>query len=126
MENMTIEKEKKRIYSILEKANVSQVKREALESIVAEIAFMRLKLDEAKADMIESDIAIPYDNGGGQSGIRENPIFKAYESLLKSYMSGMEKVLAILPKDAQEELVENTEKGENILELVKSMHKRSV
>lgn len=28
-----------------------------------------------------------YNNGGGQSGTRENPFYPAYEKLLKSYVS---------------------------------------
>lgn len=30
-------------------------------------------------------LVIEYDNGGGQSGIRENPFYPAYEKLLMGY-----------------------------------------
>lgn len=41
-------------------------------------------LEEGKKIKTE-DIVIMYDNGGGQSGIRENPFYPAYEKLLAAY-----------------------------------------
>lgn len=35
--------------------------------------------------MAEEELIIGYDNGGGQSGVRENPYYPAYEKLLGSY-----------------------------------------
>lgn len=33
----------------------------------------------------DEPLVVEYDNGGGQSGIRENPFYPAYEKLLMSY-----------------------------------------
>jgi len=42
-------------------------------------------LEEGK--LIDSEpLIIDYDNGGGQSGVRENPFYPAYEKLLASYV----------------------------------------
>jgi len=49
--------------------------------------FIREKLKESREAMKEMPIVMPYDNGGGQTGIRENPAFSAYEKLLKSYLA---------------------------------------
>lgn len=39
-----------------------------------------------EGERIETEeLIVDYDNGGGQSGIRENPFYPAYEKLLKSY-----------------------------------------
>lgn len=43
------------------------------------------KLKESKEEIKTMDLVIFYDNGGGQEGLRENPAFKAYESLLSQY-----------------------------------------
>lgn len=125
MEILTMEIEKKRIYRMLESFEVPQKKIDYLEPVIDEVAFMRVKLVETHHDLEQMDVAIPYDNGGGQTGIRENPQFKAYESLLKSYLMALDRIIAVLPKDVQESIEENTDK-ENVLELVRSMHKKSV
>ena len=40
-----------------------------------------------EGEQIETeDLIIAYDNGGGQSGVRENPFYPAYERLLASYV----------------------------------------
>ncbi len=33
----------------------------------------------------DEDLIVGYDNGGGQSGTRENPFYPAYEKLLSSF-----------------------------------------
>lgn len=59
------------------------------------VEFMRKKLIESREAMGDMDIVIPYDNGGGQTGIRENPSFNAYEKLLKSYTAALDKLEAM-------------------------------
>ena len=34
-------------------------------------------------------LVMDYDNGGGQSGIRENPFYPAYEKLLSAYTKAL-------------------------------------
>lgn len=46
---------------------------------------MEDKLTDTREKIWSMDIVIPYDNGGGQVGLRENPAYKAYSSLLSSY-----------------------------------------
>lgn len=125
MESLTTEIEKKRIYQVLESFEVPKKKIDYLEPVIDEVAFMRVKLVETHHDLEQMDVAIPYDNGGGQTGIRENPQFKAYEALLKSYLMALDRIIAVLPKDVQENIDESTDK-ENVLELVRSMHLKSV
>lgn len=59
--------------------------REDTESLIAEAAFMRAKLEETRAGLESEPLVIEYDNGGGQSGIRKNPAYDAYEALVKTY-----------------------------------------
>ena len=104
MENRKINAEKKRLEALLEYAEVSQKQRDALAPVIENMAWQRLKLSEAREQMNDADIVCHYDNGGGQSGERENPIFKAYVNLWRSYMIGFEKYLSFLPKDLQDEV----------------------
>lgn len=112
--------EVKRLMQILEDAEVSENRREALKPIVENVAWMKEKLDDAREKIAESSVAIPYDNGGGQTGIRENPLYKGYESLWKSYMAGMERILSALPDEEIKK--EELEKPKTMLELVREKH----
>ena len=105
---------------ILEDAEVSENRREALKPIVENVAWMKEKLDDAREKIAESSVAIPYDNGGGQTGIRENPLYKGYESLWKSYMAGMDRILSTLPDEEIKK--EELEKPKTMLELVREKH----
>lgn len=55
-----------------------------------QLHLMAARLEEESAKISEEALIIEYDNGGGQSGTRENPFYPAYERLLKSYTSTLE------------------------------------
>ena len=38
----------------------------------------------------DEDLIVAYDNGGGQTGTRENPFYPAYEKLLASYTKALD------------------------------------
>lgn len=46
---------------------------------------MAYALDREGHRIETEPLVIPYDNGGGQSGVRENPAYKQYEALSKQY-----------------------------------------
>lgn len=56
-----------------------------LQELEAQADFQRGQLEAARKRLANEPLVIEYDNGGGQSGIRENPEWLAYEKLLKSY-----------------------------------------
>lgn len=116
--------EKERIVNILSFFNVSEKKIAVLLPIIENVSWMKIKLDEARETIKNSSVAIQYDNGGGQKGIRENPLFKGYTSLWKSYMSGMDKILAVLPEEAYEKITP-IEKPKTTLELVMNKHRKN-
>lgn len=113
-----------RLNKILIDYNVSENKRNALASIIENTAWMKIKLDDARAAVKTSSVVIPYDNGGGQTGIRENPIFKGYESLWKSYMGGMCKILECLPSEQAQATADTAESPKTVLELVRNKHRK--
>ena len=99
-----VNKEKRRLTRMLRTGNTNPELVKALRPIIDNTAWMHVKLEDARAAIRNTQVAIPYDNGGGQKGIRENPAFHGYESLWKSYMLGMGRLLdSIPPKSAEDE-----------------------
>ena len=73
---------------------------EALE-LAESVLFMAVKLKESREAMKDEPLIIPYDNGGGQSGIRENPHFTAYEKLIGTYTKSLDQLTKIVEKGTQ-------------------------
>ena len=94
-------REMRRLNKMLRDGGVEDRMVRALRPVVENTAWMKVKLDAAREKIHNTDIAIPYDNGGGQKGIRESPAFHGYESLWKSYMLGMGRLLDTMPEREQ-------------------------
>lgn len=120
MDKRKVSKEKKRLLALLDRAEVPTQQRDLLESVIDNISWQRVKLDEAREKMQDASIVCHYNNGGGQAGVRENPIFKAYINLFRAYMIGLEKFSSYLPKDLQNEA---TGEQVDILAQVREMKK---
>lgn len=116
--------ERQRLTALLFDCGISDVRMKAMETIIENVSWMRVKLDDTRDAIKQTGVAIPYDNGGGQKGIRENPLFKGYQSLFKSYMSGMETIIACLPKDDGKALENAPESPKTVLELVRNRHQK--
>lgn len=72
--------------------------------LAEQVIFMAKKLKESKAGLRDQTIVIPYDNGGGQTGIRENPAFTAYEKLLATYTKSLTALRDVIGDNAPKEL----------------------
>lgn len=82
-------------------------------SLAEDLFFMAAKLKEARKALAKEDLVIPYDNGGGQSGIRENPAFLAYEHLLNTYNKALRQLTEAIDNGAP------TKKASGILKELK-------
>ena len=60
------------------------------------IVFMAHKLRETRESMGHTPLVAKYDNGGGQSGYRENPVFKSYNSMASRYIAALHELQSIL------------------------------
>ena len=80
-------------------AGVHVLHDEALE-LAESVVFMAAKLEESRKAMENEPIVIPYDNGGGQAGIRENPHYSAYEKLVSTYSKSLRQLTEIVEKGA--------------------------
>ena len=118
--------ERDRLMGILDEAEVSDRRMKTLAPVVENTAWMKVKLDDSRAAIKNAQVAITYNNGGGQTGLRENPLFKGYESLWKSYMSGMTAILAALPAEIARVVEEEPQESapQNVLSMIRSRHKR--
>ena len=83
------------------------------------VSWMKIKLDEDREQIKEENITVEYDNGSGQRGVRENPMFNGYEALWKTYMSGLSSLISGLPK-SKAALIEESEKPQSMLELIRA------
>lgn len=122
-EELAVE-EKKRLTALLFSCHVNEKKMEMLEPVIENTAWMKAKLDDTREKIKGSSVAISYDNGGGQTGIRENPLFKGYQSLWKSYMAGMNMIMASLPQSVVEKEAERIDEPKTVLQLVRAKHKK--
>lgn len=118
-----VNNEKQRLTALLFDCGVSEARMKALEPIIENVAWMRGKLDDTREAIKTSEVVIAYDNGGGQKGLRENPLFKGYYSLFKSYMRGLDAVLDALPKEVATRVEDEVEKPKTVLELVREKHR---
>lgn len=116
-----VKREQRKITRELKRAKISDYNLKILEPVILNSAWMRVQLDEARKQMEGCQIVVEYDNGGGQKGLRENPIFKAYEALWKSFMVGMGRILDAIPAEKQEELTEKIEevRPQTVLEKIR-------
>lgn len=67
-------------------------------ALATELVWQAGKLRETRETIDENQMApvIPYDNGGGQTGLRRNPLYDAYNSLFAQFARGCAQLDAIL------------------------------
>ena len=115
-----IKKEIRRLRRIIHEGGVSDRRQKALEGVIQNAAFMRVSLDDTIKEIADADVVVEYDNGGGQTGIRENPLFNAYEKLFSKYLAAMNTILESLPAEAEAEaLPPEEERPKTMLELIR-------
>lgn len=61
-----------------------------------QLQFMAAKLEETQKTIKSEPLVVEYDNGGGQSGIRENPSYTAYEKLLATFNKTLTTLIEII------------------------------
>ena len=66
------------------------------EQLAEQLLFMEKKLNETRRGLRNQAVVIPYDNGGGQEGIRRNPAFDAYNALFSSLIKALGELRTLL------------------------------
>ena len=116
--------ERRKLARFLSKNGLNEEKIKSLDPVILNVSWMKSKLDDARTAIGEDGITVEYDNGGGQTGVRENPAFRAYEALWKTYLSGLDALLKLLPEGAAEDLALSEVKPASALALVQGRRKR--
>lgn len=57
--------------------------------------YLRGRIEEARIELEGEPLTVEYDHGGGQSGVRENPAYTAFEKLVKSYQSVLSQLVTL-------------------------------
>lgn len=65
---------------------------------------MAKKLREQRKKIKTADMVVEYDNGGGQTGVRENPEFIAYEKMLATFNKTVSALIAEIGEGHQAEV----------------------
>ena len=93
--------EVERLLALTEDA-IPSTQRDIALPLIHNLAWQKVKLDEARHDLMGESLYIPYDNGGGQSGIREHPGFVAYNKLFTTFSRGIKQLIDLMDYDAGE------------------------
>ncbi len=118
-------KEQRRLTKLLRDTGTPPERIKLLEEIIQNVSFMHAKLEETREAIVGEKITVTYDNGGGQTGIRENPAFKAYEALWKTYMTGMTRIIEEMPKKEADAAVYKKGEPMTVLDMIKAKKART-
>ena len=77
-------------------ASLPEPTRARAVELAENVLWMESKLANAREVIGKSSVAIPYDNGGGQRGVRKNPAFDGYNSLMSSYTKALKQLCEML------------------------------
>ena len=92
-------------------ASLPEPTRARAVELAENVLWMEGKLANAREVIGRSSVAIPYDNGGGQRGIRKNPAFDGYNSLMSSYTKALKQLCEMLG-------VQEVESGDDDLDAI--------
>ena len=68
-------KEVRKMARFCKESGVDAKKIDAFTPLFDNICWMQIKLEDAREEIGEAGLLTEYDNGGGQSGTRQNPAF---------------------------------------------------
>lgn len=110
-------RERNRLMKLLKQS--SSERAQALKPMCENVGWMKARLDAAREEIADAPLTVEYQNGEKQSGVTENPALRAYESLLRSYIAGLAKIIDALPPAAADVAI-NKAAPQTKLALIKS------
>jgi len=90
-------------------SSMSEDEHALIDSLLQNAAWLQVKLDNTRELLVDQDVLVEYDNGGGQSGVRKNPGFDGYRQLLTSYTTTIKTIRNMLPETADADVAALTE-----------------
>lgn len=114
---LRVSKERKRLESLMKRAGMPAQAMEIHGPTLDNLAWLKEKLTDARAEIGSADFVVEYNNGK-QWFTHKNPALDAYEGLWKAYLSGFAVISDALPEG--EAAPDPKLSPENVLELVKA------
>lgn len=78
-------------------------KMKLIERIIEEVAFQKIAMKAAKADMIKNGLQTTTKNAS-QKFVKENPAVQTYDKYARSYASNMKTLIDMLPPQQKKEV----------------------
>lgn len=78
-------------------------KMKLIERIIEEVAFQKIAMKAAKADMIKNGLQTTTKNAS-QKFVKENPAAQTYDKYARSYASNMKTLIDMLPPKQKKEI----------------------
>ncbi|MBC3901538.1 hypothetical protein GH811_18220 [Acetobacterium malicum] len=97
-----IRAEKNRITKIYKNNNLDKDIIKVLEGLVSDAAFMRVAIEETKAELIKNGMMEKFKNGS-QVFWRERPESKVFLNFMKQYSNTMKLLIDLMPVQVKEE-----------------------
>lgn len=110
--NKKIKKEINKIKKVFKE--MPKNKKEIVERLIENAAFMSITLDELKEDIKRYGVKETYVNGKDQFGFKESIESKTYNTMIKNYSNVIKQLIDFLPKEEQKNA------GESLLNFIAS------
>ena len=110
--NKKIKKEINKIKKVFKE--MPKNKKEIVERLIENAAFMSITLDELKEDIKIYGVKETYVNGKDQFGFKESIESKTYNTMIKNYSNVIKQLIDFLPKEEQKNA------GESLLNFIAS------
>ena len=90
-------------------------KRQTVEKLISNAAFMAESLDELQEIIREKGFVEEYQNGANQSGVKKCSEVEIYNTMIKNYSSIIKQLVDLLPNDARSG-------GDELLDFISGKH----
>ena len=91
----------KRMFRVVKLDDPDKMK--LIERIIEEVAFQKIAMKAAKADMIKNGLQTTTKNAS-QKFVKENPAVQTYDKYARSYASNMKTLIDMLPPKQKKEI----------------------
>lgn len=115
-------RERNRLVKLLKQTSAERA--QTLKPVCENVGWMKARLDAARTEIGDAPLTVEYQNGDKQSGITENPALRVYESLFRSYIAGLAKILDALPPSAADAAI-NKAPVQTQLALIKARREKA-
>lgn len=95
--DIRIQKELKKINKLFK--DLDKDKKKIMENVVQNAAFMAVELQDLQEHIHINGTTVEYQNGQNQWGVKKSPEFENYTSMMKTFITAMNSLTALLPKD---------------------------